>query len=214
MSLLAVTLGMQAMAADYIITSDDTLYKYTNDPTYNQQDTILHVVDGVTLTIDNYDPENSFKGTLAVEGSVTLNIPTYCTEKPDGEMFSFGALTFGAGAQISIDLSDAVLDVIMSHYDMSGGEYTFQNLLDTTKNMSNWNFTLSDDTVSRLATRGIEVITTSNPMDMLAEGKGGLYSTKTVSQLMLGKPVVTPEPATATLSLLALAGLAARRRRH
>lgn len=211
----AAVIGMQAMAVTVNYESGAAFSTYADNELINTEETTLRATDGTTMILD---AKADFKGTLNIQGTVTLSIPEYCggyktNGKPvsDNSLLKTGDLTFGHGAHLIIDLSDATLDVIMTSYDNYGGQFGAQALL--LGGQAEDYITLSDATIARFAQRGIEIISTDDPYEAIAEGKGALVD----SDVYFGKqgtPIAAPEPATATLSLLALAALAARRKRH
>lgn len=215
----AAVIGMQAMAVTVNYESGEAFSTYANNKLINTEETTLRATDGTTMILD---AKATFIGTLSIQGTVTLSIPEYCggyTSKghteSDSSLLDTNSLTFGHGAHLIIDLSDATLDVIMTSYDnYDGNQFGAQALL--LGGRAGDYITLSDATVARFAQRGIEIISTDDPYEAIADGKGALVTGPTTAVYFgkQGTPIAAPEPATATLSLLALAGLCARRKRH
>lgn len=213
----AAVIGMQAMAVTVNYESGEAFSTYADNELTNTKETTLRALDGTTMILD---AKADYKGTLNIQGTVTLSIPGYCggyysNGKPESDSFLLmtHSLTFGQGAHLIIDLSDATLDVIMTSYEAYQGRFGAQMLV--LGGQEGDYITLSDATVARFAQRGIEIIpTTTNFKEAIADGKGALVQERDSASVFLGKPIAAPEPATATLSLLALAALAARRKRH
>lgn len=212
----AAVIGMQAMAVTVNYESGAAFSTYADNELINTEETTLRALDGTTMILD---AKANYKGTLNIQGTVTLSIPEYCAYDSHGEperdsfLLMTHSLTFGQGAHLIIDLSDATLDVIMTSYEAYQGRFGAQMLV--LGGQEGDYITLSDATVARFAQRGIEIIpTTTNFKEAIADGKGALVQERDSASVFLGKPIAAPEPATATLSLLALAGLCARRKRH
>lgn len=212
----AAVIGTQAMAVIMDYESGTAFSTYADNELINTEETILRATDGTTMVLD---AKTYFKGTLNIQGTVTLSIPEYCAydshgePEADGYMLKATSFTFGKDAHLLVDLSDATLDVIMTSYEDYDGDFGAQVILLGGKRDDLSHVTLSDATVARFAQRGIEIISTTDFVEAIADGKGALID-DTVVFGKQGTPIVAPEPATATLSLLALAALAARRKRH
>lgn len=200
----------------------------------------LNIGDGYSLTVSNYVKLNNkaqtdFSGAITLGAGATLTVENYIQFNSSNVNSSYstdGAITLGQGATISaknIDFvsgqsdqslsingifSAAAMEQLTTSYVVQGALQT-TNLISLTgggvRNMTVDATTVTLGDISALKAIGYTnkgLITSS---EQLAAGEYGLlYSSSTGFQLA-GR--VIPEPATATLSLLALCGLAARRRR-
>lgn len=225
--------SMQAYAVEYVQMKDgDGFAQYCKayNPE-NPEDVVLRTNNNFTLIADTSgDDSTCFKGTLEINGAVTLKYNECYTEliTPEGvepyhdtmvPLFGVSRLTFAENASLTIELSDAVLDVLLvdSYLCLGEPDMTMVGILHgkLSEDSKERNITISDSTISRLAERGIQLEAFTGEQDPFEEGKGVYYQLDNILYYYAGKPVpTTPEPATASLSLLALAALASRRRRH
>lgn len=181
----------------------------------------VNVLDSVTIIADMLQPaEESY--TMNIQGAVTLCFNDfYGSVKPDpnSELFLVRGLTFGDEARLTVEFSEGMVDYIMSNYSYSGGAMTFQALIFTALDDNipqDIAMTLGETTINLLQSKGISTNESGQFADLTAEGQGGLCAWDNYLYFFAGKPAAvpsTPEPATATLSLLALVGLASRRKR-
>ena len=179
-------------------------------------------IDGYTLSgVDCIDADrvNTIPGTST--NTITLNL---------GDMISTGTAELGEGLQltqisfIGRDASDRKPAEATLSLELDGSTYTSsvaQSGGDTTHEYITFSFTdgpiitcLSDIQVTysaSTATLGSGVFKAQNGAVLSGVNNGSTDWTP-IAQVVLSTPSI-PEPTTATLSLLALAGLAVRRRR-
>lgn len=187
----------------------------------------VNVEDKVTIIADMLDPDLADNGAsydMVIEKAVTLHFDDFYgrvdaeTGKldPDSELFLLRGLTFNADAQLTVEFSEGMVDYIMTKYPYYGGSITAQALIFTglTDLPTDLAMTLGTATVNLLQSKGISANQSGRFSDLTAEGQGGLCTMGNYLYFFAGTPAATPEPATATLSLLALAALASRRKRH
>lgn len=183
------------------------------------------------------DVPTSFEGTLAIDGAVTLQYNDFYGEtlvhagqtvrNTLVDMFSIGSLTFGDGASLTIELSDTCLDVLLNDAYVCYAEWDEDPsprsnkaiavlFSSTVKGENEGQITLGASTLSRLAERGLQLEAYDGSQNPYEEGHGVYFINDATIMCYAGAPsqISTPEPATASLSLLALAALASRRRRH
>ena len=198
----------------------------------------LNSGDGLTLEVSQYvklnnKAQTNFSGAITLGAGACLDVETYIQFNSDNVNSTYstvGAITLGQGATISASSIDFVSGQTNQSLSITGifGEaameqlttsYVVQGALQTTnlitltggvKNMTVDATTVSLGDISALNALGYTNKGLITSADQLADGEYGLLYSSAGFQLA-GR--VIPEPATATLSLLALAGLAARRRR-
>ena len=161
---------------------------------YGETDKNILVQDGGTLTLGEKASVGGVEitggninvnGDVTVSGALTLTGGTVTFMEDAVITLADGVEVVIEGASIVVNLSDASLDSLVN-----GGVYT---LFNTTSDLES----IDGSTMTFVGTSGDTITTTVN-----YAGEGAVEFA----------PVV-PEPTTSTLSLLALAGLAARRRR-
>lgn len=191
-------------------------------------------------TVGNRDYSLIFSGT---ECALTLNSAIYLDKVdvsgslPTGYHINLGTegmittaqeMNFGASTQfieLEVELSDANVSLLLE----SGPVVYSRALLEAKSRSGIWNAGSNNyqpgkfDRIS-LTLSGADALNLTehenlfiSSIDELGEGEYALLydgSTNAANKLTLVVKAQTPEPATATLSLLALAGLAARRKRH
>ena len=177
----------------------------------------ITLADGATLSVTNYIQFNSNN----TSNGITLNANNTTT----------GVITLGKGATItassidfvngqsnqSLTLNALFTDEIMLNLvdeAVAGTIYT-QNLITLTNGIRNMGAITSTNlklnNISQLDALGYTNVGYITSADKLEKGQYGLVYTNSGMKLAAA---AIPEPTTATLSLLALAGLAARRRRR
>ena len=200
----------------------------------------LNVAEDVTLTVSEYIYLNN-KAITDVNGSITLedgaklsvtkNIQFNCANKTSTNTYSTtGVITLGKGATIKASSIDFVsgqsnqsltLNALFSDENMlnleksAAGTIHSQTLITLTSGIRNMG-TITDSNlklgeISQLHDLGYTNVGYITSTDKLEKGQYGLVYTDT-GMVLAAKAI--PEPTTATLSLLALAGLMARRRRR
>lgn len=197
--------GVISSTSAAMLAADDEIAALANDDmliviaggsmeNYGQTDKNILVQDGGTLTLGEKASVGGVEitggninvnGDVTVSGALTLTGGTVTFMEDAVITLADGVEVAIEGASIVVNLSDAALDSLVN-----GGVYT---LFDTTSDLE----AIDGSTMTFVGTSGDTITTTVN------------YAGKGAVELA---PVV-PEPTTATLSLLALAGLAARRRR-
>ncbi len=197
--------GVISSTSAAMLAADDEIAALANDDmliviaggfmeNYGQTDKNILVQDGGTLTLGENASVGGVEitggninvnGDVTVSGALTLSGGTVTFMEDAVITLADGAEVAIDGASIVVKLSDASLDSLVN-----GGVYT---LFDTTSDLE----AIDGSTMTFVGTSGDTITTTVN------------YAGEGAVELA---PVV-PEPTTATLSLLALAGLAARRRR-
>lgn len=165
---------------------------------------------GATLTLGTVDTHTSKTLTtsaLTVHGNSTLNANLVVSS--DGKMdfshttSSSGVLTMGC--TVTIGEESGTVTVVLNSSEINAIQHGQQLVL-----IDGVDGSSLDEAITIHGTILFED-QVGNPLNHLGLALQGVkYNTNSGSFAL----VVTPEPATATLSLLALAGLAARRRRH
>ena len=153
----------------------------------------LYSINAITFasrydTVANWNNTYAFTGTATVKiNDVVVGTSTTLTLNPvangNGTDYNIGTFTFGFDNAFLLDGTETVTISLNSSDNKKFG-------------------------VAAVANNG--TVTATDITDMVTSSSGDKY--KAVVQLS-GSVVTIPEPATATLSLLALAGLCARRRR-
>lgn len=198
----------------------------------------LNVAKDVTLTVTDYVALNNraqvnMTGLITLADGATLSVTNHIqlnSANSNNTNTTTGIITLGKGATItaksidfvnvqsnnSLTLNALFSDEIMLNLESessAGTVYTQKliTLTDGIKNLNtitNTNLLLGD--ISQLDNLGYENVGYITSADKLEKGQYGLVYTNSGMELAAK---VIPEPTTATLSLLALAGLATRRRR-
>lgn len=199
----------------------------------------LNVAKDVTLTVSDYvklnnKAQTNVTGLITLEDGAKLSVTNYIqfnSANGNSGNSTTGVITLGKGATItanSIDFVDGqskqslTLNALFSDENMlnleseavAGTIYT-QNLITLTNGIrymgaiTSTNLILNN--ISQLDALGYTNVGYITSADKLEKGQYGLVYTNSGMKLAAA---AIPEPTTATLSLLALAGLAARRRRR
>ena len=186
----------------------------TTNPTFTLNQAIY--LDRMTVGTGT-DAPTSYTIDFGTNGSINTKFKA----DYNGGGINFGAKVKDPGGAITFNAS--LSDVQMTEL-MTTGTY-FRNLLVAENNGGNGIWNLTDANSVTLTLNGLDgykskgIITDAKELEKLAEGEYCLYVDQgTASRLSTAalyvKAAAVPEPATATLSLLALCGLAARRRRR
>lgn len=151
----------------------------------------LTLNDGSAITVDNHDGTLTVTSSMSVSGHADVNADLVVSS---GATLHFdGSITMGCavefGSNVTITLSDAIAARV------NAGEIV--TLIDGID---------ADSDITSLQGLSLYTGTAETGLVFLTEANLVLRDN--------GYALVTPEPATATLSLLALAALAARRKRH
>lgn len=198
----------------------------------------LNVAEDVTLTVSDYIKLNN-RAQTDVNGSITLadgaklsvtNYIQFNSANGNSTYSTTGVITLGKGATIEASSIDFVsgqsdqsltLNALFSDENMlnleksAAGTIHSQTLITLTSGIRNMG-TITDSNlrlgeISQLHDLGYTNVGYITSTDKLEKGQYGLVYTDT-GMVLAAKAI--PEPTTATLSLLALAGLMARRRRR
>ncbi len=203
----------------------------------NLKKVTLQIEEGKSLTTSgalqlNNRAQTNFEGVITLEAGSTLNVGgiiQFNSSNGNTSYTTTGAITLGQGATISATSLDFVSGQTTQSLTITGtfdaeklagltastygeGTSVVTNLITLTggvKNLGVEQMTFSD--IAALEALGYTNVGVVNAASLVTRGTYGLVYSNTGFQLMA---VSVPEPTTATLSLLALAGLAARRRRR
>lgn len=157
---------------------------------------------GQTLTLSSLNP-HSMSGASITLGS-TSDTAYICPDLMPGAVGHLQTTwCFGAGAGFTMDMR--------VKYSAADGKITVTTVASNGETI----FDETDLSISANFAEGTLLTGISSPIptDLLAEGSYWSLPTVAFTGTSLGSTSAVPEPTTATLSLLALAGLAARRRR-
>lgn len=180
-----------------------------------------NVSDGSKVTLNSGATASFLDGTeertitlsgLTVNGDSNLNANVVFTANATVTLAEGATVTMGS----TIQLSDTTSFVIPTA--VTADSSTWVTIADSVEGVKNAAGTSVTDawTKSNGADKWYTGLTydASTNTYSLGTSQGGLVLVYDLTDKSNGKLMVTPEPATATLSLLALAGLCARRRRH
>lgn len=200
------------VAKDVTLTVSDNIK--LNNKAITDVTGLITLADGATLSVKNYIQFNSENGTLLNKDNTTTGVITL----GKGATITASSIDFVNGqSNQSLTLNALFTDEIMLNLvdeAVAGTIYT-QNLITLTNGIKNMGAITSTNlilnNISQLDELGYTNVGYITSADKLEKGQYGLVYTNSGMKLAAA---AIPEPTTATLSLLALAGLAARRRRR
>ena len=194
-----------------ITTAGNSEYNLIFDPNQNKEGNPPAPVKTPVFTLNSAIYLNKVNVGSSAPTSITIDFGT------NGSITSANEINFGQNLE-NITLKATLTDDQISTLSVADAVVT-RNLLNAGGNYGVWNFdTAKSVTLEIVGLTGYEYKGLITSADDLTEGQYGYISTTkngvnaagTVQMVVKG----IPEPTTATLSLLALAGLAARRRRR
>ena len=214
-TMMAVALCGTAFADTFSITTSQLKANNKTDFTYNVYGSgsdVTLIVDQ-SMTFDNFSSYDANSFSLKFEGEATaisIGAGIARVQKVVAVSGDSTAATYWAEQLLSATEEPAVITLVSGASTVSFSSSTFMGV------SKNGTVTLGDTEMTYLGTytsmtSAKNAITDTNQVALVRGGSSGNY---TIALVGKATAPATPEPATATLSLLALAGLASRRRRH
>ncbi len=174
-------------------------------------------INGCVTFEDTADLTVSTTISMSTGNSMTFCIGSTAEERAAMTMTETGNLEFEAGS-LKLELTDVVLQQMIDEATKEGTEYTLtliDNISDTDVTqlqaaIDSGNLTLEDYRWSTINTFAMH----SSTPNVTIESNGLVLENNALKAIMKATSQSIPEPATTTLSLIALAGLSMRRRRR